>query len=150
MPCVLNNPTRRVRLWLGTYKTEEEAAIVYNNAALKQRGPDALRPPGRDKTEINVTSVSGYTNRERSVITSYLLLLRYFGSGLFPMIDAEPVREATGEKTILIRIINQYFKRGNDCCVPVETKTEPSGQTVQEVVQCRGETNPLQNEWLGS
>ncbi|KAF7142198.1 hypothetical protein RHSIM_Rhsim05G0032800 [Rhododendron simsii] len=30
----------------GTYETEEEAAIVYNNAAIKLHGPDDLRPPG--------------------------------------------------------------------------------------------------------
>ncbi|KAG5547375.1 hypothetical protein RHGRI_013160 [Rhododendron griersonianum] len=112
-----SNPTRRVRLWLwlwlwlGTYETEEEAAIVYVNTAIKLRGPDALRPPGRDKTEINVTSVSGYTSRERSLITSYLLLLRCCGSGLFPMIDAKPVRSrGHGEKTLLIRMINQKLK----------------------------------------
>ncbi|OIV94930.1 hypothetical protein TanjilG_22127 [Lupinus angustifolius] len=55
----IRDPVRRVRLWLGTYNTAEEAAMVYDNVAIKLRGPHALTnfitPSPEDKKPSTVT-----------------------------------------------------------------------------------------------
>ncbi|CAL0332011.1 unnamed protein product [Lupinus luteus] len=55
----IRDPFKRVRLWLGTYNTAEEAAMVYDNVAIKLRGPHALTnfitPPPEDKKPSTVT-----------------------------------------------------------------------------------------------
>ncbi|GFP86691.1 ethylene-responsive transcription factor crf2 [Phtheirospermum japonicum] len=61
----IRDPWRRVRLWLGTYETAEEAAMVYDHAAIQLRGPDALTNFSTPRARDNRTS-SGYNSGEES------------------------------------------------------------------------------------
>ncbi|KAF8048354.1 hypothetical protein N665_2554s0003 [Sinapis alba] len=38
----IRDPKQRRRIWLGTFSTAQEAAMVYDNAAIRLHGPDAL------------------------------------------------------------------------------------------------------------
>ncbi|XWS76915.1 hypothetical protein CRYUN_Cryun01aG0218600 [Craigia yunnanensis] len=67
----IRDPTSRTRVWLGTYDTAEEAALVYDRAAIRIKGPDALtnfvKPPmSPSPTEIELEMVSGYDSGQES------------------------------------------------------------------------------------
>lgn len=54
----IRDPCKKTRLWLGTYDTAEEAAMVYDNAAIKLRGPDAATNFAVPRNKIESLNVS--------------------------------------------------------------------------------------------
>ncbi|XP_010506631.1 PREDICTED: ethylene-responsive transcription factor CRF5-like [Camelina sativa] len=74
----IRDPSRRTRLWLGTFATAEEAAIGYDRAAIRLKGHNAQTnfltppPPPPPPPVIDFETVSGCDSARESQISSSL------------------------------------------------------------------------------
>ncbi|XP_019178216.1 PREDICTED: pathogenesis-related genes transcriptional activator PTI6-like [Ipomoea nil] len=100
----IRDPTRGKRLWLGTFDSPEEAATVYDNAAVRLKGPDAVT--NFPKQTVTITAVDTALTSNNAAL-SPASVLRYDDSTPFDspvqsdVTPNEAAAPAAGEFTAL-------------------------------------------------
>ena len=137
----IRDPARRVRLWLGTYDTAEEAAMVYDNAAIKLRGPDALTNFVMPALQEDLTiipeaikaSVCGYESGEESRNLSSPTSVLHFRTNSGDESEAQKPMEPE---------VCQPIMKSPKLESQVEAEEEASSSSMAAMgLECQGETS---------
>ncbi|KAE9460208.1 hypothetical protein C3L33_07898, partial [Rhododendron williamsianum] len=112
----IRDPSRGARVWLGTYATAEEAALVYDKAAIRIRGENAitnfLKTPA-PSPEIKVVSVTGgYDYGDLSSPTSVLCFSHKEE-------ETEQLRSGGGWRPAE-SAVEAVSLPDDDCCLPLD------------------------------
>ncbi|CAN4108372.1 unnamed protein product [Withania somnifera] len=106
----IRDPVKKTRIWLGTYETAEEAAMVYDQAAIDIRGPDALtnftKPPL--KKESGITSLSDYDSTgESENLSSPTSVLRHKSADNVGVAAANNIKEEMKDERKRMEMVMQ-------------------------------------------
>ncbi|KAF7139418.1 hypothetical protein RHSIM_Rhsim07G0007100 [Rhododendron simsii] len=112
----IRDPSQGARVWLGTYATAEEAALVYDKAAIRIRGENAitnfLKSPA-PAAEIKVVSVTGgYDYGNLSSPTSVLCFSRKEE-------ETERLKSSGGWRPAE-SVAEAVSLPDDDCCLPLD------------------------------
>ena len=132
----IRDPFRRTRVWLGTFDTAEEAALNYDKAAIRLKGPDALTNFGYDsqKKPLNDDEVVVvYDDDDGHVAEDVVEVVADYDSGKESQILSSPTSVLRFQQPVKSKpectdtaTITTITTAGDDYCRPVETQVAPT------------------------